>query len=51
MEDGYKHKTDERYDAMLDEVAAVVVRGDFDEVREAYLGSDDLKVPAAMLPA
>jgi hypothetical protein len=50
MEDAYKHQTGESYDAMLDDVANVVIGGDFDEIRRAYLQSDDLKVPAAMLP-
>ncbi len=50
MEDAYQHKTDERYDAQLDEVAEVMIRGDLDEVRRVYEGSDDLKVPVSMLP-
>jgi hypothetical protein len=50
MEDAYKHKTDERYDAMLDEVAGVTINGDLDDVRSLYRGNEDLKVPASMLP-
>ena len=51
MEDAYKHRTDESYDNMLDEVADTLVRGEFDEIRRVYLRSGDLKVPAEMLPA
>lgn len=51
MEDAYKHKTGDDYDAMLDDVSDVVIAGDLDAIRAMYEGSEDLRVPAAMLPA
>ena len=50
MEDAYQHKTDERYDAMLDEVADVTINGDLEGVRSLYQQNEDLKVPASILP-
>jgi hypothetical protein len=50
MEDAYKHETDERYDAMLDHVADVTIRGDLDEIKTLYRSNEDLNVPASMLP-
>lgn len=50
MEDAYQHRTDDQYDALLDEVAGVTIRGNFDEIRSLYESSDDLRVPASMLP-
>jgi hypothetical protein len=50
MEDAYKHKTDDAYDAMLDHVAEVTSRDDLDEIRTLYGSNVDLKVPASLLP-
>lgn len=49
MEDAYQHKTDERYDAMLDEVADVISSGRFDGVRSVYQENEDLTVSASLL--
>jgi hypothetical protein len=50
MEDAYEHKTDESYDAMLDQVAEVTISGDLDDARSLYQRNEDLKVPMSMLP-
>ncbi len=51
MVDAYAHRTDDAYDVMLDDVADVIVRGDFDEIRAIYARNEDLRVPAALLPS
>jgi hypothetical protein len=50
MDQAYKHETDERYDATLDQVADVTIRGDLDEIQSLYRSNADLSVPASMLP-
>jgi len=48
MEDAYKGRTGDDYDAHLDAVSEIVIGGDFDAVRKSYLADDVLRVPGQM---
>jgi hypothetical protein len=49
MQAAYKGETDAAYDELLDSVSEIVIRGDFESIRELYQRHDDLRVPAALL--
>jgi hypothetical protein len=51
MEAAYKGETDAAYDELLDSISAVITGNDFGALRELYEANDQLRVPAAMLPA
>jgi hypothetical protein len=51
MEAAYRSETDAAYDDLLDTVSNAVIADDFDEFRRLYDDSDDLRVPASLLPA
>jgi hypothetical protein len=51
MQAAYRGETDVAYDELLDSISSVTSGGNFGEIRELYEHSDDLRVPASLLPA